>query len=170
MNQTSLRARLALSFEARRLGEDDVIVDLLFGRVAIDRESEALYTLLGAAINSRRWVTARETLASIPQEIQDRDWFRKAVAILAINTGDTSADEKIARYLLHCPNDAEVLLVRLGIWLRAGRDGDIRSLLKRIDLTNLDGIPEQRIQIGASIVHYGRGCERIAIRLRSSHG
>ena len=45
-DQTSLRARLALSFEARRLGEDDVIVDLLFGRVAIDRESEALYTLL----------------------------------------------------------------------------------------------------------------------------
>ena len=59
-DQTSLRSRLELSFEARRLGRDDAIVDLLKGRVATDRENEALHTLIAAAIDSRRWVTARE--------------------------------------------------------------------------------------------------------------
>ena len=154
-DQTSLRSRLELSFEARRLGRDDALVDLLKRRVATDRESEALHTLIAAAINSRRWVTAREILTSISQELQDRDWFKKAEAILAINTGDIKADEKITRYLKQCPNDVEILLVRIGIWQRSGRDRDIRSLLQRMDVTKLDGRPEQRIRIAAWIVHYG---------------
>ena len=154
-DQTSLRSRLELSFEARRLGRNDAIIDLLKDRVATDRESEALHTLIAAAINSRRYVTAREILASISQALQDRDWFKKAEAILAINTGDIKADEKIARFLKQCPNDVEMLLARIGIWQRLGRDGDIRSLLQRTDLTKLDGRPEQRIRIAAWIVHYG---------------
>ena len=154
-DQTSLRSRLEFSFEARRLGRDDAIVDLLKARVATDRESEALHALIAASINSRHLVTAREILASISQELQDQDWFKKAEAILAINTGDIKADEKIARYLKQCPNDVEMLLVRIGIWQRSGRDGDIRSLLQRIDLTKLEGRPEHRIRIAAWIVHYG---------------
>ena len=154
-DQTSLRSRLELSFEARRLGRDDAIVDLLKGRVATDRESEALHTLLAAAINSRRWVTAREILAVISQSLQERDWFKRADAILAINTGDATADEKIGRYLKQCPNDVEMLLARIGIWQRFGRDGDIRSLLQGINLAELDSRPEQRIRIAALIVHYG---------------
>jgi len=154
-DQTSLRSRLGLSFEARRLGRDDAIVDLLKGRVATDRESEALHTLIAAAINSRRWVTAREILAVSSQSLQERDWFKRADAILAINTGDAKADEKIARYLKQCPNDVEMMLARIGIWQRAGRDGDIRSLLQGINLAELDGRPEQLIRIAALIVHYG---------------
>jgi thioredoxin-like negative regulator of GroEL len=65
-------------------------VDLLKGRVATDRENEALHSLIACAIASSRWVTAQEVLSSISQELQDRDWFRKAEAILAINTGDQS--------------------------------------------------------------------------------
>ena len=154
-DQTSLRSRLELSFEARRLGRDDAVVNLLKGRVAIDRENEALHNLIAAAIDSRRWVTAREIFSSISQELQDRDWFKKAEAILAINTGDIKVDEKIARYLKQCPNDVEMLLVRIGIWQRSGRDGDIRNLLQRIDLTKLEGRPEHRIRLAAWIVHYG---------------
>jgi PIN domain associated with the TPR-GreAB-C-PIN system len=154
-DQTSLRSRLELSFEARRLGRDDVIVDLLKNRVATDRESEALHSLIGAVINSRRWVTAREILVSIPQALQDRDWFKKANSVLAINTGTVDADETLAGYLKEHPNDLEMLLVRIGIWQRSGRDGDIRSLLRRMNLANLEGRPELRIRMAALIVHYG---------------
>jgi tetratricopeptide (TPR) repeat protein len=154
-DQTSLRFRLELSFEARRLGRDDPIVDLLKDRVATDRESEALHALIAASINSRRWVTAGEILAIISKSLQERDWFKRADAILAINTGDAKADEKIGRYLRQCPNDVEMMLARIGIWQRAGRDGDIRSLLQHITLAELDGRPEQRIRIAALIVHYG---------------
>src|SRR5262249_24069240 len=142
-------------FAATRLDRYDAIVDLLKNRVATDRESEALHTLIGAAINSRRSVTAREILASISQELQHQDWFRKTEAILAINTGAINADEKIARYLKKCPNDIEMLLRRIGILQRSGRDGEIRNLLQRIDLTKLEGRPGSRIRIAAWIVHYG---------------
>lgn len=154
-DQTSLRSRLELSFEARKLGREDAIVDLLTGRVATDRESEALHTLIAALINSRRWVTAREIMDSISQDLKELDWVKKADAILAINTGDVKADKKISRYLRQSPNDAEMLLTRVGFWQRSGRVDDIRRLLQRVDLTKLNGSPEQCIQIAACIVHYG---------------
>jgi tetratricopeptide (TPR) repeat protein len=154
-DESSLRSRLELSFEARRLGRDDAVVDLLKGRVATDRENEALHSLIACAITSSRWVTAQEVLSSISQELQDRDWFRKAEAILAINTGDINIDEKIVRYLNQCPNEVDMLLVRIGIWQRAGRDGDVRTLLARIDLAKLEGRPEDRIRLAAWIVYYG---------------
>jgi tetratricopeptide (TPR) repeat protein len=151
---TSLRSRLELSIEARRLGRDDSVVDLLKGRVATDRESEALHILVGATINSRRWVTARELLASISPEIQNRGWFNRADAILAIKTGDITADEKIARYLKQNPSDVEMILARIGIWQRSGREADIRVFLNKLELTQLEGLPESRIRIAACIVHY----------------
>lgn len=154
-DQTSLRSRLELSFEARRLGREDAIVELLTGRVATDRESEALHTLIAASINSRRWVTARQILATVAQNCQDRDWFKRTDAILAINTGETKADDKIGRYLRQCPNDVEMILARIGIWQRAGRDADVRNLLQRISLSDLNGPPEQRIRIAAWTIHYG---------------
>ncbi len=154
-DQTSLQSRLELSFEARRLGRDEAIVDLLIDRVATDRESEALHTLIAVSINSRRWVTAVRILASISQSLQERDWFKRADAILAVNTGEAKADEKIGRYLRQCPNDVEMTLARIGIWHRAGRDGDISNLLQRISLSELNAPPDQCIRLAAWIVHYG---------------
>ena len=76
-DQTSLRSRLELSFEARRLGRDDAVVNLLKGRVAIDRENEALHNLIAAAIDSRRWVTAREIFLLFHKSFRIRIGSRK---------------------------------------------------------------------------------------------
>lgn len=154
-DQTSLPSRLELSFEAGKFGRDDAVVDLLSGRVAMDRESEGLHILIGASINSGLLVTAREILSAVSQHLRDRDWFQRTDAIIAFNTGDPTANEKIARYLKRRPNDGEMILARIGIWQRAGRDGDIRLLLLRLSLTDLDARPEQRIRIAGLIVRYG---------------
>lgn len=156
-DQTSLQSRLQLSFEARKLGRDDAIIDLLKGRVASDRESEGLHTLIAASINSGFWVTARETLDSISQNLKGKAWFQRAEAILALNTGEATADGKIARYLRQCPNDLEMILARIGIWQREGRDIDIRSFLQRLNLLDMCGRPEQRIRLAALICHYEEG-------------
>lgn len=153
-DETSLLSRLLLSFEARKLGRDDAIVDLLKGRVATDRESEGLHALIAASINSGFWVTARETLNSITQNLHGKAWFQRAEGILALNTGDVTADEKIARYLRQCPNDLEMILARIGIWQREGRDTDIRRLLQNLNLADFGGRPEQRIQLASLICHY----------------
>ena len=55
-----------------------------------------------------------------------------------------------------------MILARIGMWQRAGREVDIRVLLQCLSLADLDGRPEQRIRIAAFIVHYGeasRGLE-----------
>jgi len=152
--ETDLLSRLALSFEARQLGRDDVIVDLLRDRVATDHESYALHALIAASINSASWVTARKTLDSVSSSLRGKDWFVRAETIIAINTGDPTADEKVSRYLIKSPNDAQMILVRIGIWQRRGRDGDIRKYLQTINFSHLAGKPEERIRIASLITHY----------------
>lgn len=153
-SQTGLQSRLMLSFEAKKLGRDDVIVGLLKNRVATDRENEGLQVLIASSINSGLWVTAREIMGAISTNLGEKEWFLRADAILAINTGDPTADEKISRYLANWPNDVQMILARIGIWQRSGRDIDIRRLLQNLNLSDLDGPPEQRIRIAALITHY----------------
>jgi tetratricopeptide (TPR) repeat protein len=153
-DQTGLQSRLILSFEAKKLGRDDAIVGLLKNRVATDRENEGLQVLIASSINSGFWVTARETLGAISTNLHGKEWFLRANAILAINTGVATADEKISRYLANWPNDVQMILARLGIWQRSGRDIDIRRLLQNLTLSDLDGPPEQRIRIATLITHY----------------
>ncbi len=152
--QTSLQSRLQLSFEARKLGRDDAIIDLLKGRVATNRESEGLHVLIAASVNSGFWVTARETLNSISESLHGKVWFQRAEVVLALNTGDTASDEKIARYLRQCPNDLEMILARIGIWQREGRHIDIRRFLQHLNLADINGRPEQRIQLASLICHF----------------
>lgn len=153
-DQTNLLSRLGLSFEAQKLRRDDAIVDLLKGRVATDRESDALLILITASINSGFWVTARETLDSISPKLKGNEWFQRAEAILALNTGDASKDVKIARYLRECPNDLEMILAQIGIWQRAGSDIDIRHQLQSLNLDGIVGRPDQRIRLATLICHY----------------
>jgi len=153
-DHTSLQSRLMLSFEAQKLGRDDAIVGLLKNRVATDRENEGLQVLIASSINSGAWVTARETVGSISTNLHKTEWFLRADAILAINTGDPAAAEKIARYLAGWPNDVQMILAQIGIWQRDGRDIDIQRLLQNLDLSALDGPPGQCVRIGAAITHY----------------
>jgi len=154
-DDSSLVSRLELSFEARKIGRDDAIIDLLKGRVAIDRESEGLHVLISASINAGFWVTAREMLDAVTQNLKSHEWFLRADAILAINTGDAAADVKIARYLKQCPNDLEMTLARIGVWQHQGREIDIRRIFQKIKLTEIEGRPEQRIRLAALLCHYG---------------
>ncbi len=161
-DQTDLPTRLSLSHEARRFGCDDIIIDLLKGRVATYRENEGLHLLIAASINSGFWVTARETLDSTSPTIQVQTWFQKAKAILALNIGDVSAEGLIVRYLKQCPNDLDMILARVGIWQRVGKDIDIRNFLQHLNLIDIDGRPEQSIRLAALICHYedaSRGLE-----------
>src|SRR5262249_46297135 len=92
---------------------------------------------------------------SLSPELHDQDWYKRADAILAINTGDPTADEKIGRYLHSFPNDCEMILAQVSIWQRLGRISDIRRFLQNLNLRDLSGLPEHRIRIASMIVYYG---------------
>ena len=152
--QTSLALRLILSLDARKMGLDGAVVDLLKGRVATDRESEALRILMASSINSTSWVTAHETLDAIPESLRGKDWFLKADALLALNTGNMAAEKKVARYLEAFPHDIQMILARIGIWQQTGKDKEIRKLLRKLDLAALLGTPGQSIELARMIINY----------------
>jgi hypothetical protein len=151
---SSLLSRLILCYQARALGRDEVIIELLKNHVATDRASEGLYVLLAAAINSGSLATAREILDSISEDLRDVEWIQRADAILALNSGNSSAEEKVARYLRIQPNNVQMILAQVRIWQRCGRDVEIREFLKQLILGDLEGVPEERIKVAALIIHY----------------
>ena len=152
--QTDLMSRLQIAFEARKLDRNELVIELLKGRVATDCESDALFILLAACINSGYVVTAREMLDSISDGLRKTDWYRRAKAIIAVNVGDPKAEEQVAQYLEQYPNDLEMILVQVGIYQRAGKYSNINNLLNSLNLVDLTGRPEQRIQLAAIICKY----------------
>ena len=153
-DETSLSSRLELSFEARRLNRHNIIIELLKNRVATDRESEALNLLIETSIDKMHWATAHEIINSLPEEIREKNWYRKAEAILAIKTGDILANEKITQYLKQCPNDMEMILIQLGMWQRSRKDSDIKKYLKEFNSDNYVNQPEDLIKVASLICQY----------------
>lgn len=154
-DQTSLMLRLLLSYQARALGRDEVIVRLLKDRVATDRPSEGLYVLLTAAINSGALATAHEILDSLSDNLRGVEWIQRADIILSINSGHHSAEEKVTSYLRKTPSDMQMILARLRLWQRSGRDVEIKEFLNQLSLDELTGRPEEHIQLAAMLIHYG---------------
>lgn len=152
---TPFSSRLLLSFEAQRLDRNDVIVNLLKGRVATDYENEALFALVAAAINGQFWATARETLDAVSSEVSQSEVFQRARTVLAINTGEPAADAKIAAYLARWPNNALIISAQIAALQRAGRKVDLAKYLRELTLENLEGTPDMRIRIAAQVVHCG---------------
>ena len=152
---TPFSSRLMLSFEAQRLDRDDTVVSLLKGRVAADRESEALFALVAAAINGQFWRTARETLDAVSPAVAQGEVIQRARTVLAINAGEPDADAKIAAYLAKWPNNAIMILARIAALQRAGRKADLFSYLRGLTLKNLESAPDTRIRIAAQVVRCG---------------
>lgn len=148
---TDLRLRILLCFEAETFDEHKAIVNLLKDRIATDRESEALNLLIAASINSGLLVTANEILETISKELRNTTWFLKATALLAVRIGDVSADGKLAQYLACNPNDSYMILIRLALWKEARREKDIERLLSTIPLQELKGLPAHRIQVASQV-------------------
>ncbi|WP_041272554.1 tetratricopeptide repeat protein [Desulfitobacterium hafniense] len=152
--KTALSSRLDLCFEARKLKRDDVIVDLLKGKVATDYENEGFFLLIQALINSSLWVSVRELLSTVSISLQEKAWFQRTEIILAFNTGDPSVETKLTGYLRKYPNDLEMILAKLSIWQREGRIPEINNHLNILDLSNIEGLPEQRVRLAALICQY----------------
>jgi hypothetical protein len=151
---TDLPTRLRLSYEANKLNRDDMVVDLLKGRISTLHETKGLCLLITAAINSRRWATASEILESLSETLKNIRWFQKAQIILGLNTGDVNIVDKIDNYLQHYKNDLEILLNQITIYQRKGQEHEITKLLSTINLDNIEGLPEQCIRLAVLICFY----------------
>jgi len=154
-DETDLILRLMLSYEAKALGRDDVVIDLLKGRIATDRYSDGLHLLITASINSGSWATAHKVLDSVSDELKEQEWFLKAKVIFALKTGDPKAEGEIINYIKRFPNNLEMILTRIRIWQRIERDVEIRHFLGRLNLADLEGKPELHIRLADLICYYG---------------
>ncbi len=152
--KTGLAARLELAFEGYRLDRADDVVALLIDRVSYNRDSEALRLLISPAINGNLYRSAKEVLDSLSPKLYEKDWVQRFDAIFSVNTGDRSADSKIAKYLKTDTTDLEMILVRIAIWQRSNREIDIQRLLNRLDMSTLVGTPYNQIRLASLIVQY----------------
>ncbi|MEA5024105.1 MAG: hypothetical protein VB109_14820 [Desulfitobacterium hafniense] len=96
-------------------------------------------------------------LNTVSIDLQEKAWFQRTEIFLAINTGDPSAETKLTGYLRKYPNDLEMILAKLSIWQRESRIPDIYNYLNNLDLSNIEGLPEQRVRLAALICQYQDG-------------
>jgi hypothetical protein len=73
---------------------------------------------------------------------------------LALNTGETYAKEKIDKYLKNYPFDLDIVLARISFYQREAANEEINKFIKNIDLTKLEGTPEQYIRLAILISFY----------------
>ena len=154
-DKSGMPSRMLLTFEAQRLERHDTIVTLLKGHVATNYENEALRMLVASAINGHFWVTAQETLDAVSERLLDVEWFQKARALLALNTGSRDAEQKVGAYLKKYTNDASMMLARIGMWQRAGREKSIAEFVSSINFSAVEGTATNRIRLAAIACRYG---------------
>ena len=154
--QTPFTLLLDVAKESARLQRNDLAVQLIFDRVATDRDNEALSFCLAAALNGDLFVSARSLLERMPDELLSEQWVWRCRIVLAHRVGDANTIRKMGEYLAEFPNDAEMRLARIGLWQRDGFESNIRRDIASVDLQAIEGTAHTKLEFLRVAARYGQ--------------
>ena len=138
--------------EAQRF---DDVVDLLYGHVSTARDAPALREVIAAAANGDRRTILSNVLESLPDDLRDLPFYRKARLALAIRRGEVRAiEDEIRAYLCLSPRSLEIHLQLLQILARQEKDQELRVEVARA-ASEFDGVPEDLIFLAQFKDAYG---------------
>lgn len=147
--------RVQIATEYRQLGKYDPLIGLLDDRVSTQHDSEALRLLLSALISSQKHRGAVALFDAFPPELASEEWYLRARAILAINSGAADIEQHLNSYLRIEPNDLEMQISRMGLWQLADRSNEIRRKLRSFENNIPQGNALERMRLCHLSVQYG---------------
>jgi len=154
--------RFELAREAIGLDAYDAVVSLLENHVAFDRMSEGLRLLVVACLNGGLSARAQSILGSLSPEAASHPFIKRAEAVLAINTGDPRAEEKIDASLATRPDDIEMTIAKVER-LMSISVSTASKYLERLDTGMLRGDPVQFISLAQILVRLGLETKGMAL-------
>ena len=147
--------RVEIASEYRQLENHDGLAALLEQHVSIQHDSEALRLLVSALISGQKHRRALELYDTLPNELANEEWYLRARAILAINSGDAETETHLNSYLRAEPNDLEMQISRMGLWQLSDRSSEIRRKLRSFENSSPEGTPLERMRLCHLAVQYG---------------
>ncbi len=138
------------------------VADLMFGHIAVDRDSDEL-RYLAAAIVQERPIKQRavDFFDSLPEEIRSLPRYRYLNGMMHFNRGDLPAAERIfVEDLAEKPN-LELLGMTAMVLRRQNRSQEIPELLSRYDVFELEGSAEEKMSIAHELRRVGRDRDAI---------
>ncbi|MFK8083781.1 MAG: tetratricopeptide repeat protein [Granulosicoccus sp.] len=153
--ETDFSIRMQGAIEAEIFGRHDLVVRLLWGRVAQEIDSQPLQMLIVALLNNHDYALAKELIEGLSEDLAEQPFYLKSVARLSMRVGDPHTLLDAEAYLNKVPNDAEVLTYKIHRVQVEGDEVDVRNALNGIDLNALDGPILNRMRLSAAAVHYG---------------
>ena len=152
---TVMAERVEIASEYRLLENHDGVAALLEQHVSTQHDSEALRLLVSALISSQKHRRALELYKTLPRELANKEWYLRARAILAINSGDSETEALLNSYLHVEPNDLEMQISRMGLWQLSDRSSEIRRKLRSFENNIPEGTPLERMRLCHFAVQYG---------------
>lgn len=152
---TTMSERVEIAVEYKQLGIHDPLIGLLEQHVSTQHDSEALRLLLSSLISGQKHRSALELYDALPSELIIEEWYLRARAILAINSGDADTEVHLNSYLRVEPNDLEMQISRMGLWQLSDRSSDIRRKLRGFESNIPEGNSLERMRLCHLAVQYG---------------
>jgi tetratricopeptide (TPR) repeat protein len=145
---SSFHERFLVARELNRGDRYEDVVELLDGRVGLNRDTPALQLYLSALINGDRRNKAHEILRHLPADLASKPVYMKMQAALHTARRDfRSAEKALRKYLLLRPEDLTMRLRWAGLSMRLpGGDVGVRKFLEG-NVEALEGEPADRMQL-----------------------
>ena len=152
---TVMAERVEIASEYRQLENHDNLAALLEQHVSTQHDSEALRLLVSALVSGQKYRRALELYDKFPSELANEEWFLRARAILAINSGDAETEAHLNAFLRVEPNELEMQISRMGLWQLSDRSSEIRRKLRSFEKNIPEGTPLERMRLCHLAVQYG---------------
>lgn len=154
LNQAS---RLMLAQIAESEGDAEAIIDLLYGQVHTDRDSEELRSLARAFVNSNARTTTVDFIQALPASLKTIPFYCRAIGSIRFNSGALNeAAESFAAAIAADPRDLVAHLGLINTWLRQDRKDLVEEHLRQINPGQLSGPPVQRMGLAQLLVAFGQ--------------
>jgi cellulose synthase operon protein C len=146
------------------IGANDAASEVLHGRIDLSSDSLALRIYLRASVAAGLLVRAGSTLLELPKDVASVPFFRRMNAALLWNSGDARKAAEIVRDLSRQnPRRLDFRLWDIDCLLRLGLKDDVRKLVTKGDLEDLEGSLKEKLRLARALAAFGQ--EQRALRL-----
>lgn len=155
---------LELAYEAFSLKHYKAVVDLLDGRISLDRISDALMLILSASINGNLTKKAHDILEALPADVATEPTVLRARTAYMFKVGHPKAADVVAQYLKVRPYDLDMTLARVGMLQRGGTKEQSADFVKSLDPTKFGAAPPvQLMGLAQAFVQFGRPVDGVRL-------
>lgn len=157
-------SRCMLARAAEREERPDIVVELLQGKVDLEKDSPELRMLARAFVNLAASVEALQFVSALPDTLRRSTFYARAAASINYNAGDmVEAERNFEIAATGAPHDLAAHIGLLSTYQREDKASELRTHVAGIEVPILEGIPEHFMVLAHMFAKYGRPDDALSL-------